>query len=268
MADAEAFFEKYKGALPTLFHWIDTVQSRARRNGTISTFFGRPRRVRGYYENHNAGFANRTATNTQIQGCHVYDNLVLTDKGYRKIGELYDEFISIGEDMSRWGYKVCNGFEWCEFFPVDRGVDIKYKLHFSNGQNTSVIECDSRHKVKVLRDGLLEWVYVNNLIDGEDKVAFMKNSDFVRFFDLQSDVGKVSNPCVDLLDTEEDYDYMTIVRVENTGESVDTYTLCVLNFLHQYVCEGMISKNTASDILKITMCKLWKNLLNNPKYKA
>lgn len=90
LADAEAFFEQYKSALPTLFQWIDRVQRAARRNGTVCTFFGRPRRVKGYYDAHNAGFANRTATNTQIQGtagdilkivmCKLWQNMLNNDE--------------------------------------------------------------------------------------------------------------------------------------------------------------------------------------------
>lgn len=68
LEEAEEFYNKYKSALPTLFQWIDRVQRRARRNGTVSTFFGRPRRVKGYYDTKKVGFANRTAINTMIQG--------------------------------------------------------------------------------------------------------------------------------------------------------------------------------------------------------
>ena len=86
LADAEDFYNQFKGALPTLFQWIDRTQRSARRNGSVHTYFGRPRRLRSYYENHNVGFANRTATNTQIQGtagdmlkivmCRLWKNLL------------------------------------------------------------------------------------------------------------------------------------------------------------------------------------------------
>ena len=252
LEQAQEFFEQYKNALPELFQWIDRVQRRARRNGTVYTYFGRPRRVKGYYDAGNAGFANRTAVNTQIQGCHLYHNLVLTDKGYKQIGRLYDEFESIHEDMNKWDYRVWNGFEMCDFFPVERGKDVKYRLHFSNG---AVVECDSRHKVKVLeKEGIYKWVDVNDLVEGKDYVCFQKG---ITYQCTKNEDGSVV----------EDYTYHIITRVEKTDEEVQTYTLCVLNYLHQYVCEEMISKNTAGDILKIVMCRLWDNLLNNPKYK-
>lgn len=34
----------------------------------LQTFFGRPRRLRSYYENKQIGFANRSAGNTSVQG--------------------------------------------------------------------------------------------------------------------------------------------------------------------------------------------------------
>lgn len=90
LEQAQEFFEQYKGALPELFQWIDRVQRRAKRVGTVYTYFGRPRRVKGYYDAGNAGFANRTAVNTQIQGtagdilkivmCRLWDNLLNNPK--------------------------------------------------------------------------------------------------------------------------------------------------------------------------------------------
>jgi hypothetical protein len=82
---------------------------------------------------------------------------------------------------------------------------------------------------------------------------------FRKFFDIMNNLDFT-------IKLEEDYDYHIIERVENTGEEVDTYTLCVLDDSHQYVCEGMISHNTASDILKLVICRLWKKLLNTPEY--
>lgn len=525
LTEAEEFYNKYKKALPTLFVWEERLQRRGRREGYVSTYFGRPRRVKGYFDNGQISFANRTIVNTVVQGCHVYDNRILTDRGYRKIGELYDEH---EKDIDSFDYHVWNGFKWCRFFPVSMGKDIKYKLHFDNGQ---VIECDSRHKVRVFTESGTEWKYVKDLKLGEDKICFSKNrgdlcskdvvksivghsskasryypnpiefdredikilcylygmilgdghigyghsrddnfedrragfylyygnskranielikkfldkhmirykdtwnenhvsnsgtiapigtlscdcyplvdaiqqltGDFggnvytkrvgnrvynldrvlvkcvlkgihdtdgnssdgrvhlvnedlvkdiamlMRYFGYDYQIRKDENSCTvtphgynrsyveyvcgeddmydgsykvstlpyhtnilrdisptrkhlnesdyvvinrvkrggscelktfrriieslnDLDDSiliSEDYDYHTIINVENTGEDVETYTLEVLDDSHQYVCEGMISHNTASDLLKIVLCKLWQGLLNNPEYK-
>lgn len=68
LQEAEDFYNKYKKALPTLFQWQDRVIASAKRKGMLQTFFGRPRRLRSYYENRQIGFANRSAGNTSVQG--------------------------------------------------------------------------------------------------------------------------------------------------------------------------------------------------------
>nr|DAJ83298.1 MAG TPA: DNA POLYMERASE [Bacteriophage sp.] len=68
LQEAEDFYDKYKKALPTLFQWQDRLIYSARRKGMLQTFFGRPRRLRSYYENKQVGFANRSAGNTSVQG--------------------------------------------------------------------------------------------------------------------------------------------------------------------------------------------------------
>lgn len=68
LAEAEEFYNNYKKALPTLFQWVDRVQRKGRRDGTVSTYFGRPRRVKGYFDNRQFAFANRTIVNTIVQG--------------------------------------------------------------------------------------------------------------------------------------------------------------------------------------------------------
>ena len=68
LQEAEDFYNKYKKALPVLFQWQDRIIASAKRKGMIQTYFGRPRRLRSYYENRQIGFANRSAGNTSVQG--------------------------------------------------------------------------------------------------------------------------------------------------------------------------------------------------------
>ena len=68
LQEAEDFYNKYKKALPVLFQWQDRIIDSAKRKGMIQTYFGRPRRLRSYYENRQIGFANRSAGNTSVQG--------------------------------------------------------------------------------------------------------------------------------------------------------------------------------------------------------
>lgn len=71
MAEAQQFVDDFKNGLPVLFNWISAVEAKAEKDGTISTYFGRPRRVRSWF---NTGewswinFAKRTAVNTIVQG--------------------------------------------------------------------------------------------------------------------------------------------------------------------------------------------------------
>lgn len=66
--EAKDFFKKYKEALPTLFLWQDRLQKKAKRDGVVYTYFGRPRRVKFYFENGASGFGYRTISNTIVQG--------------------------------------------------------------------------------------------------------------------------------------------------------------------------------------------------------
>ena len=68
LQEAEDFYNKYKKALPVLFQWQDRIIASAKRKGMIQTYFGRPRRLRSYYENRQIGFANRSAGNTSVLG--------------------------------------------------------------------------------------------------------------------------------------------------------------------------------------------------------
>lgn len=92
LSEAEEFYNKYKKALPTLFQWEERLQRRGRREGYVTTYFGRPRRVKGYFDNRNFAFANRTIVNTTVQGtasdmlkivmCKLWDRL-LNNPEYR-----------------------------------------------------------------------------------------------------------------------------------------------------------------------------------------
>lgn len=77
LQEAEQFFNDYKSALPTLFAYQERIQKRYKKEGTVTTYFGRPRRVRFYFTHGQAGFGYRTILNTPIQGCAA-DILKLT----------------------------------------------------------------------------------------------------------------------------------------------------------------------------------------------
>ena len=71
MEEAQDFVDKFKSGLPTLFNWVAGVEKMGEIQGTVSTMFGRPRRLKCYFETGQWGwisFAKRTAINTIIQG--------------------------------------------------------------------------------------------------------------------------------------------------------------------------------------------------------
>lgn len=69
--EAEDFYTKFKAGLPVLFNWLDSVVELGKRNGTVYTMFGRPRRVKYWLDNSNykfKSFGERTCKNTVVQG--------------------------------------------------------------------------------------------------------------------------------------------------------------------------------------------------------
>jgi len=76
-AAAENFYNGLVRNHPTLFNWISRVHAFARKKGYTTTYFGRKRWLKQFYERKDKygrpdmkmiGFANRSAVNTAIQG--------------------------------------------------------------------------------------------------------------------------------------------------------------------------------------------------------
>ena len=106
LEECEDFIDKFKSALPS----IEAAQNGAirfgRKNGYVKTYFGRPRRVKYYFNSSNRSmqnFGKRTCMNTQVQGCagdalklmliRLWKELFVPykDKGVRWIGTIHDE---------------------------------------------------------------------------------------------------------------------------------------------------------------------------------
>lgn len=71
LEEAERFYEQFKQGLPTLFKWLDENAAKGRRDGTVRTLFGRPRRVKYWLENKDRklqAFGFRTCCNDPCQG--------------------------------------------------------------------------------------------------------------------------------------------------------------------------------------------------------
>ena len=65
------FLEQFKGALPTLFRWVAAHQASAKQLGYVTTYFGRPIRLKSYFDRNEykwSNYAKRLAVNATIQG--------------------------------------------------------------------------------------------------------------------------------------------------------------------------------------------------------
>ena len=69
--EAQEFVDQFKAGLPVLFKWIRACELEGEKNGTVYTMFGRPRRVKSWFDTGDwswVSFAKRTCVNTKIQG--------------------------------------------------------------------------------------------------------------------------------------------------------------------------------------------------------
>lgn len=104
--ECEDFIDKFKSALPSIEAAQNGVVRFGKKNGYVKTYFGRPRRVKYYFNSPNRsmqGFGKRTCMNTQVQGCagdalklmlvRLWKDLFVPykDKGVRWLGTIHDE---------------------------------------------------------------------------------------------------------------------------------------------------------------------------------
>jgi hypothetical protein len=69
--EGNQFVEDFKAALPTLFRWVSIWEKVAEKQGYVTTLFGRPVRLRSYFQSGERGwiaYAKRLAINGTIQG--------------------------------------------------------------------------------------------------------------------------------------------------------------------------------------------------------
>ena len=106
LEECEDFIDKFKSALPSIERSQNNAVRFGRKNGYVKTYFGRPRRVKYYFNSSSRqmqGFGKRTCMNTQIQGAaadiikliivRLWKDLFIpyADKGVKWIGTIHDE---------------------------------------------------------------------------------------------------------------------------------------------------------------------------------
>ncbi len=89
LEEAEEYLRLWWQGMRVLARWVKSSENLAKREGTVHTYFGRPRRVRAYLSSKSwklVSFGKRTAVNTQVQGagadiikiamCNVYNRIL------------------------------------------------------------------------------------------------------------------------------------------------------------------------------------------------
>lgn len=106
LEECEDFIDKFKAALPSIEAGQLAAVRYGKKNGFVKTFFGRPRRVKYYFNSSNRsmqGYGKRTCMNTIIQGAagdliklmiiRLWNDLFVPyrDKGVSWVGSIHDE---------------------------------------------------------------------------------------------------------------------------------------------------------------------------------
>jgi DNA polymerase-1 len=105
LADAKKYIDKYFAHYPGVVAWMETVVQETKKNGFVTTFFGRRRQLPGIHEQNKTLYdlARRTAINTKAQGTaaeimkigmiQVYQALKKDFCGARLILQIHDELL-------------------------------------------------------------------------------------------------------------------------------------------------------------------------------
>lgn len=71
LEEGNAFVEQFKSSLPVLFRWVNVWEKVGQKQGYVTTLFGRPVRVRSYFESGEwkwVSYAKRLCVNGTVQG--------------------------------------------------------------------------------------------------------------------------------------------------------------------------------------------------------
>jgi hypothetical protein len=160
-AEAEKIVDLQNRGMRTLAMWKERQKMIARRQGYIQNIYGLPVKVYHYYRmgNKYAGYADRTALNFPILGCHAPETFVSTNKGlirFSKINDFYCDGVGI-KIIDDKGNAV--DFRW-----VDSGVQKCRRIIFDT--NKEQISSENT-LVTVFRGGSIQQVAVKDLVEGD-----------------------------------------------------------------------------------------------------
>lgn len=150
LSDAKVIWQGWWDGLSKIKLWKSRQEKFAETNGFVKTFFGRkimladaqlqvPKFGRNPEEKKliskkNAAF--RQSINYPVQGCCRYNTRVITNRGYLKIGELYDGIVK--------AETIWDGEGWRTFDVVNRGPAKLAEIELKDGR---ILECDERHEI-------------------------------------------------------------------------------------------------------------------------
>lgn len=217
--------KKYFEGQEDIKDFFEKARARGVKNGYTETYFGRRR----YYNRNKFSVAaiRRQAGNQVVQGCIEGDTLIETEQyGVLKI-----------KDVVNYSGKVWNGDGWTHGDVVYSGKKQKCIIQFTNGQK---FVCSPIHKFLVGDDA--------------DNIECYKECK-----DLKSGDEIQCNTKSKLTIKGNIKDKICVESVEITDEYIDMYDVCNTDRGY-YVADGVITHNTAADIYKLAVGRLFKRI--------
>lgn len=234
---AKEKYEDYFREQPKVRQFFGDVKEAAETNRYTSTYFGRRR----YYSFKNKDGSDnserraralRQAGNAVIQGCIDGDTRIQTkEKGIVKIKDV------VGTVQSVW-----DGEKWTVGDITYSGYKQKCIIKFSNGQR---FICSPIHKfLKEGRDAgeVKNYIECKELVKG-DRIEINRNSELI-------------------VDGYNEIEGLEVESVEITDEYIEMYDVCNTERGY-YVADGIITHNTAADVFKIAMARMYSWIKKN-----
>lgn len=237
--------------------WFEVTRDNGVKKGYTETYFGRRRYYRK--EEFSVAAIRRQAGNQRIQGCLHGDTKIETeDFGIVKI-----------KDVVGYRGRVWNGEKWTHGDVVYSGKKQKCIITFTNGQEfiCSPIhrflvfdECDFVNpdfntdgmfvKCKYLKKGNAIYINTNSDLHIKDYDNRLNRVDCFAYSDDELN---------ELYEYTKEFECVVVDSVEITDEYIDMYDVCNTDEGY-YVADGIITHNTAADIYKLAVGRVFKRI--------
>lgn len=221
--------------------WFEFHRDKGVNLGYTETYFGRRR----YYhrEDFSVNAIRRQAGNQVIQGCIQGDSII------------YDKLVGAVKIKELAGYKaeVWDGDAWTTADILYSGKKQRCIITFKDG---STFECSPIHKFSVLE-------HDRNIVKVEGNRKFVECKDLeegvVVELDIKSNFSYFSKAARKIIDDSDLTVGLIVDSVEITDEWIDMYDVCNTERGY-YVANGIITHNTAADIYKLAVGRVFKRI--------